>query len=462
MARTKILKKERFILLILFAVVILVAGSPASAFSASSGTSNSLHPGDPVSISVTGLLNGDIFNISFSSTDLVNTTADGFNISQFSMPFGLDGTTTLNVTGTNVNYLKMAVRPTSGAPFIEKSNSGGPVIALESNDAVHKKVYDLIEITGTPDIVGDPIGITLFANGTVTDTTGSGDLNFFFQGMSSGNIRVQIFDYLTKVFDQTFTVSTPAPAAFVGSDTGQTPAVVSGAYTVVDLTSQTGTTLNITASGGGINLGSSVTVTQYNDAPGVTEPSTSTFNLLGKYVTIESTDLSGSFSQINISIQYTDAEVAAAGITDPTTMRIYYFDGSTWTPVTPGGVDTTNKFVWGLTTHLSTYGILSAKPSSSPPSSAPSGGQTGGSGAAPQVVGVPYVPTVTAAVTTAPPTLPVVEVVTTAGTPATPIVSPSGSPAVTVSPTPTPLAPVAGIFGVILGAGIFLYLRRQR
>jgi hypothetical protein len=97
----------------------------------------------------------------------------------------------------------------------------------------------------------------------------------------------------------------------------------------------------------------SVTVAEFTSQP----TGTSSFSLqaLGKWFQIE-TDVTG-FGGTMIKVPYTDAQVAAAGI-DENSLRLYYYNGSTWVEQTPGGVDTTNNYVWAITDHFSTWGVF--------------------------------------------------------------------------------------------------------
>jgi hypothetical protein len=403
-------------------------------------------------------------------------TATRYGIDDFSMPFGFQaGTTSLDATGTNVQKLFMHVKTASDDLTWTKTCSGcNGELTITSNQNIHKGVYNLIEFSGIPYAVGQQIGVKLVAQGTVTTNPPPDDpavLSFTVQGIASGNIRIQIFDDDTNVLDTTLRATSPG---FVNSLTAQTSAINPKEPTIQDFTSQADAALNFTLKNGVSSA--TITAAKYTSPPpGYTAPSSSTYKVLGKYITFESTELSGDISENNVTITYTDDDVATAGITEAD-MKMYYFNTNTndWDPVTPTGLgvkSTGQKFIWGLTDHLSLYSVFAAISGGGGGTTGGGGGggggATGSSGGAPQVVGVPYVPTVTPIETTAPPTavptLPAAVGTTGVATPAvTPVVSPSGTPAVTASPTPTPLTPVAGIFGAILGAGIFLSLRKRK
>lgn len=74
------------------------------------------------------------------------------------------------------------------------------------------------------------------------------------------------------------------------------------------------------------------------------------------FATIESTTLNGTNIQtITIRLFYQDSDLPA-GI-DESSLRLYWFNGTGWEVMLPGGVDTTANYVWGTTTHLSIYSI---------------------------------------------------------------------------------------------------------
>jgi hypothetical protein len=340
--------------------------------------------------------------------------------------------------------------------------TGGPILTVSSSQNIHQTEYFLIVFSGTPYTAGNPVDVSLVAQGTVTGSpapANPADLDFILQGASSGNIRVQINS--APAFDQVFTISTPT--AFVGSDTKQTLAVPSGSTTTLDLTAKANTSLTIKAQND-IGAGTSLTVTQYSSPPGgSTTPSSSSYNVLGKYMTIESSDpaLSAKIGYMVIKIKYDPAEIPS-GVSE-SNLKVYYYGSSGWEalPGYPGvgdTVDTVNKFVIGNSTHLSVYAILAAI---APPPSPPSGGSTGGSGGGgyfipPVVTAAPY--KTIAKPTAAAPTAPVAEVTTipqvTAAQTVTQAATATATPAV-------PVSPLAGILGVIVGAGIFVSLRRH-
>ena len=210
-----------------------------------SGTTD-IQRGQVVSITISGFTTGDVLNLSISSTNLRNTTDGAYTLTNYNMPFGLQhGTASLDATGTNVNNLGMEV--TSGGTTASYSQAGGPTIHITSNHDINKQLYDLIKISGSPATPGTNIGISLWANGSVANTADfPATLQFTFQGASSGDLTIALYNGNTPVNSWTLTIVTPS--GLTGSGTSQTPALTTGATTNLDFSSQTGTTLGLTTS----------------------------------------------------------------------------------------------------------------------------------------------------------------------------------------------------------------------
>ncbi|MEM2106339.1 MAG: right-handed parallel beta-helix repeat-containing protein [Candidatus Bathyarchaeia archaeon] len=91
-----------------------------------------------------------------------------------------------------------------------------------------------------------------------------------------------------------------------------------------------------------------VTVATYTSNPG----GKPTFSALGKYVDVHIDNAAG-VTQILIKVYYTDAEVAASGITE-STLKLYWWTGSAWVACSDTGVDTVNNYIWARITATST------------------------------------------------------------------------------------------------------------
>jgi len=142
-----------------------------------------------------------------------------------------------------------------------------------------------------------------------------------------------------KVSDNVdFTPWLTAPIS--GSESKTVPA---GATTTVG-SKDLGVTADVTTSTGT----TTVTVATYTSNPG----GTPTFAALGKYVDVQIDNAAG-VTQILIKIYYTDAEVAASGITE-STLKLYWWTGSAWQACSDTGVDTVNNYIWARITDTST------------------------------------------------------------------------------------------------------------
>ncbi len=79
---------------------------------------------------------------------------------------------------------------------------------------------------------------------------------------------------------------------------------------------------------------------------------------VGRFVNVTASDVSAIAFPVKISIHYSPAEVAAAGI-DESTLAIYYFNttAASWEKVDGSIVDTVNHVVSAPLAHFSTYGV---------------------------------------------------------------------------------------------------------
>jgi hypothetical protein len=117
-----------------------------------------------------------------------------------------------------------------------------------------------------------------------------------------------------------------------------------------------------------------ITVSSYTSNPTNTSFSVPS---LGKYIEITaSATLSGSLNYTLLRVQYTDAEVAAAGLNESelalwwhntTTNTWQILNSSTMSWVHATGVDTTANFVWANVTHFSVYTVAESSQISQTP-----------------------------------------------------------------------------------------------
>jgi hypothetical protein len=124
---------------------------------------------------------------------------------------------------------------------------------------------------------------------------------------------------------------------------------------IEDISPISGITLTMNSTGSG-----DIVVTSYSTNPASNK--TIGIPALGKYFEIDADQaVRDGMERTKITISYTDAEVAAAGI-DESTLRLYFFNdtSNSWQKIDSpdGGVDTANNNVWAYTTHFSIWGVF--------------------------------------------------------------------------------------------------------
>jgi hypothetical protein len=104
--------------------------------------------------------------------------------------------------------------------------------------------------------------------------------------------------------------------------------------------------------------------------------SVSGYEGLGVYYTIESDEINGTNTEwVIIKLYYNDADMLSN--VEESALRLYWYDGANWVEI-PGGVNETENYVWGNTTHFSEYTIAGAETEDNTGGSS-SGGSSGGS-----------------------------------------------------------------------------------
>jgi len=107
--------------------------------------------------------------------------------------------------------------------------------------------------------------------------------------------------------------------------------------------------LNYETTGSGTIL-----LAQYQGNPGGNPVKTP----LGKYIEVDTSIINPEITwPVQLRVYYTDAEVAAAGLNE-NSLRMYRWDGSSWTLVAESGVDTTQNYIWANLYSFSGYGPM--------------------------------------------------------------------------------------------------------
>ena len=76
--------------------------------------------------------------------------------------------------------------------------------------------------------------------------------------------------------------------------------------------------------------------------------------------TVSGKQLAQTAQPYTVQAQYTDAQLAAAGVQDPASLQLMAWDGGAWQPL-QGGVDVQNKIVTGTTNLLQPLALVGAK-----------------------------------------------------------------------------------------------------
>jgi len=104
-----------------------------------------------------------------------------------------------------------------------------------------------------------------------------------------------------------------------------------------------------------VNKPGAIILARYKTNPG--NPPTE--KTLDKYVQVDSNivDPEIDWSEVELRVNYTDAEVSAAGINE-SSLKMYRWNGTNWTEVSDSGVNTVDNYVWANLTGFSVYSPL--------------------------------------------------------------------------------------------------------
>lgn len=130
-------------------------------------------------------------------------------------------------------------------------------------------------------------------------------------------------------------------ARFVGVGDAKTETITGGG--TVDATEEADTQV-------AVNGTATVTVARYEDNPGGDAPSD--FNALGKYIDVYVPDTT-EVASLEIRLYYTDAEVAAANISEES-LQLFWWDSHDWVACSDSGVNTASNYIWAIITEATT------------------------------------------------------------------------------------------------------------
>ena len=259
------------------------------------------------------------------------------------------------------------------------SESGGCNPNLTVDDTVSPTITG---VSATPNTGTARVSVTIEA--TVTDTFGVSSVEARIQkpdgnvvtvtmnpvsgnvyegtlgttGMADGTYLIDInaTDHVgnSRLVDNGAVVGLGAGSAF----TNNSVSISGGNTKTIDAESEAGVTLDISTNS---TVNGSVNIVEYTSTPSIG----GSISAMGKYIDIElSQDIKDSLEWIMVRIHYTDAEVAAMGVSE-SNLAIYWWnetasqwvklekDNPSW--VNDAGVDTTANYIWANVSHLSSY-----------------------------------------------------------------------------------------------------------
>lgn len=215
-------------------------------------------------------------------------------------------------------------------------------------------------------------------------------------GSSSGNVIYNLVldttekakgEYSAKAIVYAGTANTPFSSSAVSFNVWTAPAAGNTAVTasltsttpaIVDATADADTSITINANASATG---SVTVSKYTENIANTTSGVSGFRAAGKYIDIVADQsIKNVLANATIKIYYTDAELAAAGITEGS-LAVYYYNPATDAWENMGGVlgsDSNGKYISIVVNHFSLYGLFGSAPAPAMVSPVSSSSNSGG------------------------------------------------------------------------------------
>lgn len=157
---------------------------------------------------------------------------------------------------------------------------------------------------------------------------------------------------LSDIQDLTFQIVQVISGPVAGQTVTNPTAVTTANPVTINASQEAKAILTIT----GISAPTTIVVVKKTDAPDAKKTAPSAFSLLGSYVEVmcsEEVDVNAT-----IRIDYTDEQLAAAGV-DESTMRIHYWDADLgeWVEVETH-VNTSENYAWATVNHFSIWGLF--------------------------------------------------------------------------------------------------------
>ncbi len=221
----EIRKIDRILFGALIVAGILLAAIPAvSAYAVTTVTdpATSLHSGETITVTLTGLGVGNSFKYRLFSNDL-DTPGDSVITNSVTLPFGFNPNpaTSLSTTGYNLPANPLTISYNSGAAYTPGIAAGTNPILLNNN--IKAGTYD-ISLTGTK-IPGAVTTIDYSVDGTIaTVPAGDQTLSFALKNANAGHITIEIPNAV-PAYSQQYTITlpqtpTPGPTPDAGDSSG--------------------------------------------------------------------------------------------------------------------------------------------------------------------------------------------------------------------------------------------------
>jgi hypothetical protein len=226
--RTRFVPPLSFLLVVLVLPAILC---PSGALTIDVSP-NRVCPTQTVSIDITDLADQSTFNYTLTSTNLVSTGLQWYNLTNFNYPFAIsDGR--VYIVGTNVDLIRLETKIGAVTQSIEGTGPGTVTLNFQKN--INAAVYDYYRINYTVANTAVPVTITWIHNGTKSGAEDS-TTTFNIEGASSGDVRCLITVNGTVERDEVVTIYSPCPEPDTGDGVGpsglsETPATATPTVT---------------------------------------------------------------------------------------------------------------------------------------------------------------------------------------------------------------------------------------
>lgn len=281
----------------------------------------------------------------------------GFNSSDLNKP-------SISLINYSIDLLNKKVTILSNVSDIDELDVNSVTVNVHWDNGTIVKQFTLYDDgTNGDSVINDSIftyvwNITKIKQGTYFADINASDL--------SGN---------SKLIENALAI--PYTTTATGSYTNTSIELTSNQTLLIESKSDINTSLEMSSNG---NTSGTINMIGYNSNPGLTGIFGATD--LNKFIEIEATDsIDGNLSWAMIKVYYTDADLSSRGITNESSLRLYYWNttNNTWVIYNSpnGGVNITGNYIWANTTHFTVFGAFGEEDASSSTTSNTGGGGGG-------------------------------------------------------------------------------------